>query len=414
MKKLKQITLLFVFISTVLYIYYYSEIPKPSSSLIDTYEVVEEEVEDSDADENIHAFYYAWYGNTDADDKFVHWNHPFLSHWKKEESNKYATGSRHKPPNDIGSNFYPSLGAYSSSDLMVQKIHFNWLKKAKIGVIALSWYPLGKSDDEGEPRSEQFIREILDSALYSGIKVCFHIEPYEGRTAESVANDIKYLIKTYGTHDSMYTKRRPNSANWLPMFYIYDSYQIKAADWSRVLSNDSELRSSQDYNAIVIGLLLKTDNLKQVLESNFDGFYTYFASSKVSQASDPENWNKYQQFAVDNNLIFIPSVGPGYIDTNIRPWNSAMTVERKGGNTYKENWKSAVDSGAGIISITSFNEWHEGTQIEPAVPMTSLVDHYLGGRKPAMFTYKNYVSSPNYYLSLTRLLVDEFQQSGPQ
>ena len=94
-----------------------------------------------------------------------------------------------------------------------------------------------------------------------------------------------------------------------------------------------------------------------------------------------------------------------------RPWNSAMTVERKGGNTYKENWKSAVDSGARIISITSFNEWHEGTQIEPAVPMTSLVDHYLGGRKPAMFTYKNYVSSPNYYLSLTRLLVDEFQQS---
>ena len=38
-KKLKQITLLLVFISTVLYIYYYSEIPKPSSSLIDSYEV---------------------------------------------------------------------------------------------------------------------------------------------------------------------------------------------------------------------------------------------------------------------------------------------------------------------------------------------------------------------------------------
>ena len=32
-----------------------------------------------------------------------------------------------------GSNFYPSLGAYSSSDLMIQKIHFSWLKKAKIG-----------------------------------------------------------------------------------------------------------------------------------------------------------------------------------------------------------------------------------------------------------------------------------------
>ena len=25
--------------------------------------------------------------------------------------------------------------------------------------------------------------------------------------------------------------------------------------------------------------------------------------------------------------------------------------------------------GAKIVSVTSFNEWHEGTQIEPAVPM---------------------------------------------
>ena len=88
-----------------------------------------------------------------------------------------------------------------------------------------------------------------------------------------------------------------------------------------------------------------------------------------------------------------------------------MTVERKGGNTYKENWNNAVSCGAKIISITSFNEWHEGTQIEPAVPKTSLVDHYPGSRKPAKFTYENYVSSPNYYLSLTRLLVEEFQQS---
>ena len=73
------------------------------------------------------------------------------------------------------------------------------------------------------------------------------------------------------------------------------------------------------YNTLLFLLtIIYIFSRKEILESNFDGFYTYFASSKVSQASDPKNWNKYQQFAVDNNLIFIPSVGPGYIDTNIR------------------------------------------------------------------------------------------------
>ena len=51
---------------------------------------------------DVHAFYYAWYGNELVDDKYFHWNHQFLPHWESRISKNFATGKRHTPPDDIG------------------------------------------------------------------------------------------------------------------------------------------------------------------------------------------------------------------------------------------------------------------------------------------------------------------------
>ena len=52
--------------------------------------------------------------------------------------------------------------------------------------------------------------------------------------------------------------------------------------------------------------------------AGFDGFYTYFASSGFTYGSKQANWMSLKLYARDENLIFIPSIGPGYIDTNVR------------------------------------------------------------------------------------------------
>ena len=60
-------------------------------------------------------------------------------------------------------------------------------------------------------------------------------------------------------------------------------------------------------------------------------------------------------------------------DTLIRPWNEAATRSRKGGAYYDEMWRAALDVDAtSMITVTSFNEWGEGTQIEAARPHTSI------------------------------------------
>ena len=80
-------------------------------------------------------------------------------------------------------------------------------------------------------------------------------------------------------------------------------------------------------------------------------FYTYFAATGFTNASTPANWKSMQQWAKAHNKLFIPSVGPGYIDTRIRPWNGSTTRDRENGKYYDDMYKAAIESGASIFRL---------------------------------------------------------------
>lgn len=81
---------------------------------------------------NFHIFYYSWFGNPQFDGKYIHWNHPLLPHWDPKIANNYPKG-RHNPPEDIGANFYPELGSYSSKDPSVIEAHMKQIRSASTG-----------------------------------------------------------------------------------------------------------------------------------------------------------------------------------------------------------------------------------------------------------------------------------------
>ena len=66
------------------------------------------------------------------------------------------------------------------------------------------------------------------------------------------------------------------------------------------------------------------------------------------------------------HLLCAPSVGPGY-DAR-RGSGDPRVKPRRNGATYDAMWRAAIAAKADRVTITSFNEWHEGTQIEPAAP----------------------------------------------
>jgi hypothetical protein len=53
-------------------------------------------------------------------------------------------------------------------------------------------------------------------------------------------------------------------------------------------------------------------------------------------------------------------------DTKIRPWNAQATRAREGGQRYSRYWEKALNASAEVVSITSYNEWGEGTQASVA------------------------------------------------
>lgn len=156
---------------------------------------------------------------------------------------------------------------------------------------------------------------------------------------------------------------------------MYDSYLTPASGWADLLSpHAKETIRNTKYNSAVIGLWVKENDGRFMTNGHFDGFYTYFAADGFVYGSTVRHWPKLASFARENKLLFIPSVGPGYIDTRIRPWNSRTTRSRDGGGYYDKMFEGAIDCAPALISITSYNEWHKGTQIEPAIPKT--IDGY--------------------------------------
>jgi glycoprotein endo-alpha-1,2-mannosidase len=285
--------------------------------------------------QNVHIFYYAWYGRTNG------WRH-----WPQ---------GGHNPPLDIGADLYPALGPYDSGDAGVIDQHMRWLVRAGVGVLVFSWWGQGSYEDLLVPAA-------LESAARHGLKVAWHHEPYGGRTAQSTVDDIRYLHARYGGSPAFHNA-----------FYVFESLRI--TDWSVL----EQVRGTS------VVLAQTTDTSKV---AGFGGMYTYDAIA----GNTAPGWTGASAYCRANGLVWAPSIGPGYIDDRAVPGNTTPTLGRENGATYDRQWANAINSTPTWVSITSFNEWHEGSVIEPA-----------SGAPPAGFGYETYGGlGETYYLDRTR------------
>ncbi|GIL86818.1 hypothetical protein Vretimale_15613 [Volvox reticuliferus] len=342
----------------------------------------------------VHAFYYLWYTEP-SEGGWTHWDHEVLSHWDAKIAGKFPHGMRFEPPDCLHSPYYPLRGPYSSIGRELIRQHLKEMELYGVGVLVASWW--GPSWRKGshdtqlvntDKRLEQVIREIEETG--SPVRVAFHLEPYEGRNKENVYEDLAYLTEKYMGSQALLR------VNGRPVYYVYDSYKLPPGDWAQLL-----LRNDGPWNVrgtpkdgLFLGLWLdKDDGEQHILPAGFDGFYTYFSSDQVSYGSRVENWPLMQMWAVRKNKLFVPSVGPGYNDAKIRPWNKVSQRTRGDGGSYRKYWAAALGVGAQAVSVTSYNEWGEGTQIEPAIPREPRNGCQYLSYKP---------SSPYLYMEITR------------
>jgi hypothetical protein len=302
----------------------------------------------------VSAFYYPWYGTASRDGAYDHWDQ-----------------RGHVPPNDIASAYYPALGLYSSSDRLVIAAQMDEIRAAGIDEVAVSWWGRGSAEDRRLP-------VLIAGARAAGLSVAAHLEPYTGRTVAGTVADVAYL-RTFGIRS----------------FYVYRPTDLSTGDW---------LLAQPDLHAGDSTLFAQTALVGWAAASGFDGVYTY--DIVVYSA------NKFRRLCAQahaRQLLCAPSVGPGY-DAR-RGSGDPVVKPRRDGATYDAMWITAIASGADRVTITSFNEWHEGTQIEPAAP----------ARRRGRYRYLSYDgawglhgrAAEGAYLARTAYWSDVFRKTSP-
>src|SRR5207253_8626004 len=221
-----------------------------------------------------------------------------------------------------------------------------------------------------------------DAAAEVGLQVAWQIEPYGGRTADSVVGDIAAIYGAYGDHPALWRVSRPTrygpSAAPRAVFYVFESCHIAAADWRRTLDG---VHRNPTLDAIVLGQTTDACFIDgcgdRNRESHFDGLYSY-----DTLQIDPAIFKTVADEVRRRESIFSASVGPGYLaeqgtgDARRRP--RYRQDSRCEGYTYACMWTQAIAARAEWVSITSFNEWHEGTQIEPVATVDGYTDYGAG------------------------------------
>lgn len=252
-------------------------------------------------------FFYPWFATPKNDGAYAHWQQ-----------------GGNAPPSSLASSFYPSRGTYSSADGLVLDAQMREIAAAGIGTVIASWWGRGSLEDRRLP-------QVIAAARARGLSVAAHLEPYGGRTVAATEADIAFL-RTLGISD----------------FYVWASVALPDTEWAELNARLAGVRT-----------FANTNLAGRAAAGRFDGLYTYdvllFGGGLFPRLCAQ---------ARKLGLLCAPSVGPGY-DARRATGDERVRLRRNGA-TYDAMWRGALKARADLVTITSYNEWHEGTQIEPA------------------------------------------------
>jgi len=289
------------------------------------------------------AFYYGWYGNPDVSGRWFHW--------------KNVDAGRHHIDE---STHFPVLGAYDSHDPKIIDAHCREAAEAGITGLIVSWWRQGDFHDEGMPL-------ILDAARKHGLKVTIYYETVptsDHPTPEGAADDLLYLARKYASHPA-----------WLkvggkPVFFVYGRAigQLKVPGWETAID---------DFTAkFPGGAVFLADRIAPDAARVFDGVHTYNEtgatqgkSAEQIRAWAHQTFPKWVETAGPERIACVTII-PGY-DDSVQPSRKRPRpiTERFDGKTYETMWQEAIAARPDWVLITSWNEWHEGSEIEPSVEL---------------------------------------------
>jgi glycoprotein endo-alpha-1,2-mannosidase len=275
---------------------------------------------------------------------------------------------------------YPLSGPYDSADPAVIDRHLRQAKAAGIDTLVCSWW--GRNDP-----TDTAIRMLLKQAPKHDMTICIFWEPYRAAlTPQDAYNDFAYILHDFGKQPG-YLR-----CGGKPVVFLYSktAQGLAPMQWAGVVNEVSRRNSP--------GVMAIADSLSQTYLPTWGASYSLEQIVQMSgQTPEQSAQMLHQAFQSSrprhqqSNCPTVETIGPGYDD---RQYNThadigpGVLVDRQNGQRYRSLWEQALQDAPDWILIDSFNEWHNGTEIEPSL------------------------ESGDWYLQMTRAFAHRFKSAG--
>jgi hypothetical protein len=265
---------------------------------------------------------------------------------------------------------------YDSRDRATIQRHVAQAKAAGIDALVQSWYgPSGGVDN----MTESNFAALLDAAAQQGLRAAVDFEttgPFFG-SAGDAQGALATLLAGHARHPA-YLK-----VGGRPVIFFWRQQRFSVDEWAAIRQQVDPSRAS----------IWIAEGVDLAYLRVFDGIHLYSVAWSADPATALVNFGaKARKAAQDagGSRYWVATAMPGYDDLQLRGGSARA---RDGGAYYRASFSGATKSGADWVIITSYNEWLEGTQIEPSL---SYGDAYLNLTRELAAAYKSgAVTVPN-------------------
>jgi glycoprotein endo-alpha-1,2-mannosidase len=312
------------------------------------------------------AYYYPWYGTA-------------RRHW----DSGYLRGALDAPQQ-------PLLGEYDSQDAQTIATHFQWAQQYGIDTFIASWWGPGSFEDvaiRDHMLTSPAIGPTKVAAFYESTgllpKTNGVINMDTAATEQKLIDDVDYMARTLFA-DPGYARVGDR-----PVVYFYVSRSWRGNVMRAITDLRNTIRSRYGYDLYLVGDEVGGRSNDVPVADRIRAFdaitgYSLYASTQSPGWPDDtgllaqtrQRYDAYKQVADQYGVAFIPDAQPGFNDRGVRLASNHYVLPREVNATVAPGTDSlfaqTLDLGAGYLdgtrptlNVTTFNEWHEDTQVEP-------------------------------------------------
>ncbi len=338
------------------------------------------------ADRIVNVYYYPWYDVT------RHWGEGYLRD--------------HLVPQQM-----PMLGEYSNRDSEIIEQHLDWSDSYGIDNWVCSWWgPDSWEDvtilDHIVPQMEN--HQTTYCLLYEAaglLNLSNDAIEFDNDRAAALRNHFDYMAQNH------FNNPHYQKIDGRPVVYIYLTRTF-TGDYKNALQQVRDDMNTLGYNVYLVGDEVYWGDANYERIATLDAITAYNMHGPHEYAGYPQDTGfiedvaeKYEYYRNAAQILgggakFIPKIMPGFNDRGVRLDADHYIIPNQvhpdsSQTSTFEHFADAVehliDPDLNMVCITSFNEWHEDTQIEPTInTATTQTDDSENNDYTQNFSYTGY------------------------